>query len=77
MKSVIIIGCGGHAAELREYIDDHNKVSLSDAHIHVIGYIDDNVLGYHHYGFIEPYLGQISNHEINLVTPPRISDNRN
>jgi acetyltransferase EpsM len=65
MKSVIIVGCGGHAAELRDYINDYNNVSLSNAHIKVIGYIDDNIQGYHHYGFIEPYLGLISDHEIN------------
>lgn len=64
MKNIIIIGSGGHAAELREYINHHNAKGASEP-INVLGFIDDDESTHSHYSFIEPYLGNIKNHVIN------------
>ena len=63
MKSVIIIGAGGHAAELRDYINHHNTARPADR-IVVVGLIDDDEKNYQHYGFPEAFLGLIKDHEI-------------
>jgi acetyltransferase EpsM len=63
MKNIIIIGAGGHAAELRDYINDHNVARHSDR-ILVVGILDDDEKNYHHYGFPEDFLGSIKDHEI-------------
>ncbi len=63
MKKLIIIGAGGHAAELRDYIDDYNCIKDKEELIEVIGFIDDNTEGYIHYEFKEPYLGDIKSHK--------------
>ena len=41
MKKIIVIGAGGHAAELRDYIR-HNNLNSEREEIKVIGFIDDN-----------------------------------
>jgi len=64
MKTIIIVGSGGHAAELRDYINHNNSARPAD-HIQVIGFIDDNEDGYRHYGFTEPFLGSIKDHKVN------------
>lgn len=63
MKKVIIIGCGGHAAELRDYISHHNA-ARPDSKMKVLGFIDDNPVAHQHYKFDEPYLGKIEGHDI-------------
>jgi acetyltransferase EpsM len=63
MKKVIIIGAGGHAAELRDYINHHNAARPTDR-FEVLGFIDDDEKNYLHYGFREPFLGQIENHTV-------------
>ena len=63
MKRIIIIGSGGHAAELYEYIQYQNKIEHR-GNIEVIGFIDDNQESYMHYGFSAPYLGTIKEHKI-------------
>ena len=63
MKKIILIGSGGHAAELRDYIR-HNNQRPERELIEVIGYIDDDSSSYEHYGFQEPFLGDIQNHSI-------------
>ncbi len=63
MKKIIIIGSGGHAAELRDYINHHNTARPEDR-FKVEGYIDDDEKNYHHYGFDEPFLGSIKEHQI-------------
>ncbi|MBL7873732.1 MAG: acetyltransferase [Cyclobacteriaceae bacterium] len=60
---IIIIGAGGHAAELRDYIN-HNNAVRPNATIQVVGFIDDNEMNYHHYQFPEPFLGTIGDHKI-------------
>lgn len=61
MKKIIIIGAGGHAAELRDYINHHNSARPADR-IAVKGFIDDDDKNYYHYGFSEPFLGPIKEH---------------
>jgi acetyltransferase EpsM len=60
---VIIVGAGGHAAELRDYINHYNQINTQSP-ILVEGFIDDNENNYHHYQFPEPFLGPISTHSI-------------
>ncbi|AXJ01657.1 sugar O-acyltransferase, sialic acid O-acetyltransferase NeuD family [Cyclonatronum proteinivorum] len=62
MSSVIIIGGGGHAAELDEYIRYANRVGVSK--IQLTGVIDDNPKAYDQYHFDCPFLGNISEHEV-------------
>lgn len=64
MKKVIIVGSGGHAAELRDYINHNNNARPADR-IDVVGFIDDNEETYKHYGFAEPFLGGIKEHKVN------------
>jgi len=61
MKRLILIGSGGHAAELRDYIRHNNQVPEREP-IEVLGYIDDDSSSYEHYGFEESFLGDIQNH---------------
>lgn len=62
MKKVIIIGAGGHAAELRDYINHFNK--LSEEQIIVEGFLDDSKANYEHYNYNEPFLGTIVDHKV-------------
>lgn len=64
MKKIIIVGSGGHAAELRDYINHNNSARPTDF-IEVVGFIDDNEDTYKHYGFAEPFLGGIKDHQVN------------
>jgi len=64
MKNIIIIGSGGHAAEIRDYINHHNSARPADRWS-VLGFLDDNQDSYQHYNFAEPFLGSIKNHEVN------------
>jgi len=64
MKKVIIVGSGGHAAELRDYINHNNNARPADR-LEVHGFIDDNEETYKHYGFSEPFLGGIKEHKVN------------
>ena len=63
MKAIIIIGAGGHAAELRDYIN-HNNEARPKNQIEVIGFIDDDEESYHHYEFKERFLGSIKEHQV-------------
>jgi acetyltransferase EpsM len=63
MKKILIVGAGGHAAELRDYINHHNNARPADR-LEVVGYIDDDETNYKHYGFQEPFLGSIKEHVI-------------
>ncbi len=58
---VIIIGAGGHAAEIEEYIQYNNKVDSLE-NVEIVGLIDDNPANYEHYAFVAPYLGPIKGH---------------
>lgn len=63
MKKLIIVGAGGHAAEIRDYINHHNAARPTDR-FHVVGFLDDDRQPYEHYGYSEPFLGAISDHEV-------------
>lgn len=63
VKRVLLVGAGGHAAELRDYINHINMTGKSPQ-LQVVGFIDDNRQGYDHYGFTEPFLGSIVEHNV-------------
>jgi acetyltransferase EpsM len=63
MKEVIIIGAGGHAAELRDYIRHYNQAAGETA-ITVLGFLDDDAETHQHYGFEEPLLGDLVSHVV-------------
>lgn len=63
MKKVIVIGAGGHAAELNDYIQ-HDKFNRNNSNgLEIIGFIDDDELVYSQYAFGAPFLGSISSHQ--------------
>ena len=68
MKKVIIIGAGGHAAELIDYIEYINN-SSKELEFKVLGLLDDNKTNYEHYEYSHKYLGTIKEHivEENVV----------
>jgi sugar O-acyltransferase (sialic acid O-acetyltransferase NeuD family) len=63
MKNVIIIGAGGHAAEVDEYII-HSAKMTGENNLKVIGFLDDNPDNYARYRLSAPLLGDIQNHKI-------------
>lgn len=63
MKQVIIIGAGGHAAEIRDYIRHYNTADTPEK-IEVIGFLDDDCTSYEHYEYTEPFLGGIKDHKV-------------
>lgn len=65
MKQIVIIGCSGHAAELRDYINHFNTNNKTEQ-IQVVGFVDDDENGYEHYGYKEPLLGNIKDHQVRL-----------
>jgi sugar O-acyltransferase (sialic acid O-acetyltransferase NeuD family) len=63
MKKVIIIGAGGHSAEIADYFSfAESKNGNFDFKIE--GFIDDNPLSYGQYDFTAPFLGSIQSHEV-------------
>jgi len=63
VQKVIIIGCGGHSAELDDYFYHARKKNPSfDMEIH--GLIDDNAASYDMYRFSAPYMGTIRDHVV-------------
>lgn len=60
-RKIIIIGAGGHAAELRDYIGHMQKLGTE---IQVEGYLDDDANAYATYGYAEPFLGSIADHVV-------------
>lgn len=63
MKNVIIIGAGGHGAEIDEYIA-YSKKKCADHLVNVIGLLDDNPLNYQKYKFSAPLLGGVRDHKV-------------
>jgi acetyltransferase EpsM len=61
-KEIIIVGAGGHAAELIDYIRVWNQ--LKKEKIEVKGLLDDNQSNHDHYNFAAPFLGSISSHNV-------------
>ena len=65
MKKIIIVGAGGHAAEVREYINYYNKLNLEQTFV-ILGFLDVNNELHTKYNYPEPYLGTAENHTINF-----------
>jgi sugar O-acyltransferase (sialic acid O-acetyltransferase NeuD family) len=61
MKQIIIIGSGGHSAEIDDYFQYAKKKS-PDFDLEIVGFIDDNPLSYGNYDFTAPFLGDIQSH---------------
>jgi len=63
MDQVIMIGAGGHAAEIDEYIKYSQRATGLDI-TEVTGFLDDNPDSYKHYKLSAPYLGRIKDHRV-------------
>jgi sugar O-acyltransferase (sialic acid O-acetyltransferase NeuD family) len=63
IKKVIIIGSGGHGAELDDYIQYGNESGKGEKY-EIAGYLDDNPDNYHRYSLSGPLLGSIKEHDI-------------
>lgn len=61
MKRIIIIGSGGHSAEIDDYFQ-YAKQKDMGFQLVLEGFIDDNPLSYTHYDFTAPFLGDIGSH---------------
>jgi sugar O-acyltransferase (sialic acid O-acetyltransferase NeuD family) len=61
MKDVIIIGSGGHSAEIDEYIA-YSQKKIDQQLFNVIGFLDDNPANYLRYKFSAPLLGGVRDH---------------
>ena len=63
MKNVIIIGAGGHGAEIDEYIKYSQKIKgIKD--LKVIGFLDDDPENYSRYRLSAPLLGGVMDHKV-------------
>ena len=63
MTNIIIIGAGGHGAELNDYVGYSNQIKGFDEY-KVIGFLDDNPDNYANYSFSAPLLGGIRDHAV-------------
>lgn len=61
MKKLIIIGCGGHAAEIVDYINIINDISKTKKY-NLLGFVDNTDKYYLHYAFKEKFLGNANDH---------------
>jgi sugar O-acyltransferase (sialic acid O-acetyltransferase NeuD family) len=62
-QKVIIIGCGGHSAELDDYFY-HARKKDSSFEMEIYGLIDDNAASYEQYHFSAPFMGSIREHSV-------------
>ncbi len=63
MTDIIIIGAGGHAAEIDEYIAFNRRNSYGED-FNVIGFLDDNPDNYNRYRLSAPLIGKATDHKI-------------
>jgi sugar O-acyltransferase (sialic acid O-acetyltransferase NeuD family) len=63
MTDVIIIGAGGHAAEINEYIIYSQKVT-GKKELNIIGFLDDNKDNYTRYNLSAPFMGGVTDHKV-------------
>lgn len=61
MEKIIVIGAGGHAAEVDDYIQAINAAKQT---FDIVGFLDDNPNSYQRYKFSAPYLGKITEHQV-------------
>jgi sugar O-acyltransferase (sialic acid O-acetyltransferase NeuD family) len=63
MKDVIIIGAGGHGAEIDEYIKySQSKTDIKE--LNIVGFLDDNPDNYSRYKLSAPLLGVVKDHRV-------------
>jgi sugar O-acyltransferase (sialic acid O-acetyltransferase NeuD family) len=62
-KKIIIIGSGGHSAEIDDYFQ-YAKKKTPDFDLVLHGFIDDKPENYQHYNFTAAFLGDIKSHII-------------
>lgn len=63
MKDVIIIGAGGHGAEIDEYIKYTEKVT-GKKDLNIVGFLDDNPDNYSNYKYTAPLIGGARDHHV-------------
>jgi len=63
MMEVIIIGAGGHAAEIAEYLEFSQKATGEEKY-RITGLLDDNPDNYASYSFPAPLLGGVKEHRV-------------
>ena len=63
MRDVIIIGAGGHGAEIDEYVKHTQKIA-GQKELNIIGFLDDNADSYARYKLSAPLLGGIKEHRV-------------
>jgi sugar O-acyltransferase (sialic acid O-acetyltransferase NeuD family) len=63
MTKIIIIGAGGHAAEIDEYIQ-HSQRIKGFRELSIIGFLDDNPESYAGYKFSAPLLAGLKDHKV-------------
>lgn len=63
MENLIIIGAGGHAAELDDYLLCSGK-SGGESSWKLLGFLDDSSANYERYRFSAPWLGGIAAHRV-------------
>ena len=64
MTDTIIIGAGGHSAEIDDYIK-RNQELTGIKQYNVVGFLDDNSDNYNRYRFSAPLLGTVKDHKVN------------
>lgn len=63
MIDIIIIGAGGHSAEIDEYIKySQNKIGIKT--LRIIGFLDDNPTNYARYKLSAPLIGGARDHKV-------------
>ena len=63
MKKIIIVGSGGHGAELNDYIQYNERIT-GNKEFEIIGYLDDNPDNYANYKFGAPLIGGVRDHQV-------------
>jgi sugar O-acyltransferase (sialic acid O-acetyltransferase NeuD family) len=63
MYKVVIIGAGGHAAEIDDYISYNESVNENEK-LSLVGFLDDNPDSYKSYDLSAPYLGPVKDHQV-------------
>ncbi len=61
MQKIIIVGSGGHGAELNDYLKYNEKIS-GIKEFEIIGFLDDNPANYANYKFHSPLIGGVRDH---------------
>ena len=63
MKDIIVIGAGGHGAEIDEYII-YSQKTTGIKELNVVGFLDDNPENYANYKLSAPLIGGVRDHKV-------------